>query len=356
MTQQNQWILSCYQHIADLDAARHISIIQHKQTHKIYVMKVRRQFNQQVYMQLLHHHVPNTPEIVDVLEDQDQLIVIEEYISGRNLQEILDDSGAFPQQQALDIICQLCHILRELHTFSPAIIHRDVKPSNIILTENSTIKLLDMNAAKQCHADKTQDTDLIGTVGYAAPEQFGFGSSTVATDIYAVGVLLHMLLTGDVHTPVSGTLGKIIRKCTQIDPQARYASIDALLHDCQALQQHDTPIMVRGKRFYRFLPPGFRTLQPFYMLFATIGYAMLCYCTLTLTSNNPAGVLLDRIAFAAAFLLVILFSGDYLHVQKFFPGCSSHSRALRLVCILAYDTVLFLLPIVLDVLIVSFLS
>ena len=214
MTQENQFILSCYQHIADLNAARNIFIVQHKQTHKLYVMKVRKQYNKAVYLQLLQHHVPNTPELLDVLEDEEQLIVIEEYISGRNLQEILDDNATFPEQQALDIICQLCHILCELHAFSPAIIHRDIKPSNIILTENGTIKLLDMNAAKQCHADKTRDTDLIGTVGYAAPEQFGFGSSTTATDIYAVGVLLHMLLTGDTHIPVSGALGKIIQKCT----------------------------------------------------------------------------------------------------------------------------------------------
>lgn len=351
MTQQNQWILSCYQHVADLDAARHISIVQHKQTHKIYVMKIRQKYNKEVYLQLLQQHVPNTPEMIDVLEDQEQLIVIEEYISGRNLQEILNDSGTFPAPQALDIVCQLCRILRDLHAFSPAIIHRDIKPSNIILTENGTIKLLDMNAAKQCHVDKTRDTDLIGTVGYAAPEQFGFGSSTVATDIYAVGVLLHMLLTGDVHIPVSGMLGKIIQKCTRIDPKTRYASVDALLHDCQGLLPSSAPVMAHGKRFYRFLPPGFRTLQPFYMLFSAIGYAALFYSAFTLTSNNPMGVFFDRVAFAAAFLLVILFSADYLGVQRYFPGCCSHSRPIRIACILIYDTVLFLLPIFLDVLI-----
>lgn len=353
MTQQNQWILSCYQHVADLDVTRHISIVQHKQTHKIYVMKVRKQYNKEVYLHLLHHHVSNTPEFLDVLEEEDQLIIIEEYISGQNLQEILDNSGIFPQQQALDIICQLCRIVRELHAFSPAIIHRDIKPSNIILTENGTIKLLDMNAAKQCHVDKTQDTDLIGTIGYAAPEQFGFGSSTVATDIYAVGVLLHMLLTGDAHTPVSGTVGKIIQKCTQIDPKARYTSVDALLHDCQALIPSSAPVMAHGNRFYRFLLPGFRTLQPFYMLFSAVGYIVLLYSTVTLTSNNPIGVFLDRIAFFAAFFLVILFSGNYLGVQRYFPGCSSRNRLIRIVCVLVYDTMLFLLPVFLDVLLTT---
>ncbi|MEE0327410.1 MAG: hypothetical protein UDP13_11585, partial [Butyricicoccus sp.] len=219
-----------------------------------------------------------------------------------------------------------------------------------------TIKLLDMNAAKQCHADKTRDTDLIGTVGYAAPEQFGFGSSTTATDIYAVGVLLHILLTGDTHIPVSGALGKIIQKCTQIDPQARYDSISALLCDCQALLPASKPVMTRGKRFYRFLPPGFRTLQPFYMTLSTIGYAMLFYIGFTLTSDNPADVLLDRIAFIAAFLLVILFCGDYLNVQRYFPGCSSRSRLLRTASILSYSVILFLLPVFLDVLLASLIT
>lgn len=82
MTQENQFILSCYQHIADLNAARNIFIVQHKQTHKLYVMKVRKQYNKAVYLQLLQHHVPNMPELLDVLEDEEQLIVIEEYISG----------------------------------------------------------------------------------------------------------------------------------------------------------------------------------------------------------------------------------------------------------------------------------
>ena len=165
-----------------------------------------------------------------------------------------------------------------------------------------------------------------------------------------------MLLTGDTHIPVSGALGKIIQKCTQIDPQARYDSISALLCDCQALLPDSKPVMTRGKRFYRFLPHGFRTLQPFYMTLSTIVYAMLFYIGFTLTSDNPADVLLDRIAFIAAFLLVILFCGDYLNVQRYFPGCSSCSRLLRTASILSYSVILFLLPVFLDVLLASLIT
>lgn len=165
-----------------------------------------------------------------------------------------------------------------------------------------------------------------------------------------------MLLTGDTHIPVRGALGKIIQKCTQIDPQARYDSISALLCDCQALLPYSKPVMTRSKRFYRFLPPGFRALQPFYMTLSTIGYAMLFYIGFTLTSDNPADVLLDRIAFIAAFLLVILFCGRLSQRAALFPRLQQPFPLLRTASILSYSVILFLLPVFLDVLLASLIT
>ena len=121
--------------------------------------------------------IKNTPRIYEVIEDSNQLIVLEEYISGTTLQQILDEQKVLKEEQVENIIRQLCSILLELHKAHPPIIHRDIKPSNIIISPDGVVKLIDMNAAKWNRNHSGRDTALIGTVGYAAPEQYGFASS-----------------------------------------------------------------------------------------------------------------------------------------------------------------------------------
>lgn len=93
----------------------------------------------------------------------------------------------------------LCEILEKLHSVTPPIVHRDTKPSNIIITNYEHVVLLDFNAAKYFADTDTADTILLGTKGYAAPEQYGFGSSTPQTDIYALGILLKELVKSLYH-------------------------------------------------------------------------------------------------------------------------------------------------------------
>ena len=114
---------------------------------------------------------------------------------------------------------QLCCSVEELHAVQPPIIHRDIKPSNIIVTDLQEVKLLDMNAAHLSHPDKKEDTVLMGTRGYAAPEQYGFGQSDVRTDVYALGKLMEQMGAGN------GRYARIIRKATQVDPKRRYQSV-----------------------------------------------------------------------------------------------------------------------------------
>ena len=102
------------------------------------------------------------------------------------------------------------------------IVHRDIKPSNVILTEDGRIILIDLNAAKFTNEFKDRDTRLIGTKGFAAPEQFGFGSSTPQTDIYALGVLMKTLLSDSV---TNKKLSVIINKCLELNPDDRFKSV-----------------------------------------------------------------------------------------------------------------------------------
>ena len=231
MNTSDSLALSCYQQVAVLDKEHDVTLVQHSTTGSIYVRKRLSVYNIDVYRYLLDHHIRGIPAIEEIASQDGDLIVIEEYISGRTLQAVLDNGNLFPAADAVRIVSQLCLILREMHLAEPPIIHRDIKPSNIIITPDGSIRLLDMNAARFSAAGKAEDTSLLGTYGYAAPEQFGFGSSNAQTDLYSVGVLLCEMITG--HLPKEGLpegkVGEIIRKCTRIDPEDRYASVDDLL-------------------------------------------------------------------------------------------------------------------------------
>jgi serine/threonine protein kinase len=109
-------------------------------------------------------------------------------------------------------------------------VHRDVKPENVMVTAAGRIVLLDLNASRQV-TNASCDTVILGTVGYASPEQMGITQSDARTDIYAAGVLLNVMLTGN-HPSVQlakGYLGRVVQNCTSISPDHRYPSARALL-------------------------------------------------------------------------------------------------------------------------------
>lgn len=124
-------------------------------------------YNLAVYAELYRNPVAGTPRIINYYEETGQLTVIEEYISGTSLQDKIRHADISPNEM-LQYMLDLCAILEQLHQHNPAIIHRDVKPSNVIITSYNRSVLLDFNAAKYHTATKDSDTILLGTQGYAA--------------------------------------------------------------------------------------------------------------------------------------------------------------------------------------------
>lgn len=120
---------------------------------------------------------------------------------------------------------QLCECLKILH--AQKIIHRDIKPSNVMLTENETVKLIDFSISRIAKENKENDTDFLGTKGYAPPEQFGFGQTDARSDIYSLGVTIQKILGEN----YDGYLKKILSKCTELDPAKRYQSVEEILAD-----------------------------------------------------------------------------------------------------------------------------
>ena len=222
--------LSYYKEIASLDKAHNICLVQHVETARSFVKKTLSMYNKDVYMQLKAHPVIGVPKIFEILEENNKLIVIEEYISGNTLEKILIEEGTISESTVRSYTLKLCDILTGLHSLNPPVIHRDIKPSNIIITDDDRLVLVDLNGAKQADSGQNKDTVLIGTSGYAAPEQYGFGASNVQTDLYAVGILMSCLITGNLGMIDQCPKGirSIIKKCTQLDPQKRYSSAQQL--------------------------------------------------------------------------------------------------------------------------------
>lgn len=194
-------------------------------------------------MKRLDH--PSLPRIVDIINREDVIYVVMDYIEGEPLSNILAKEGSQPQETVIEWAKELCSVLDYLHTREPAIIYRDMKPANVMLQPNGNIKLIDFGIAREYKEQNLADTVSLGTKGYAAPEQFGGkGQTDARTDVYCLGVTLYHLLTGQnpCEPPyeiypirywkpqLSGGLEAIVQKCTQLNPDDRYQSCAEVLY------------------------------------------------------------------------------------------------------------------------------
>lgn len=212
---------------------------------------------------------PNLPSIVDVIDDEDNFLIVMDFIEGNTLEKMLLDQGAQKQEDVVEWALQLCDVLSYLHQREPAIIYRDMKPSNIMLQSDNRVILIDFGTAREYKQEKSTDTTCLGTQGYAAPEQFGgHGQTDARTDIYCLGATMYHLVTG--HNPsnppyemypirywnsqLSSGLEYIISKCTQKNPQDRYQSVDELTYALKHYRDLDETTMQKNKRkLYSFL-------------------------------------------------------------------------------------------------------
>lgn len=155
-------------------------------------------------------------------------LVEEEYVDGISLGELVSDHR-LDEAQTAAISRRVCKALAVLHRLN--MVHRDVKPENIIVTSKGRVVLIDLDAVSPKNSTKERDTRLLGTVGYAAPEQYGFGHSDGRADIFGVGVLMNVLLTGKhpAQQLADGTLRKVIEKCIAINVDQRYATVEQLM-------------------------------------------------------------------------------------------------------------------------------
>lgn len=214
-------------------------------------------------MKRLKH--PCIPSIADVIDRGDRILIVMDYVEGRTLDALLAEQGAQPQEKVLDWVKQLCGALSYLHNRKPPVIYRDLKPANVIERPDGTVALIDFGAAREYKPGNRKDTVLLGTRGYAAPEQYEeSGQSDARTDIYCLGVMLFQLLTGEApyslrplrecNPALSSGLDEIVRKCTQIRKEDRYQSCAELLYALEHFQEQDRSYRdVQKRKMRRFM-------------------------------------------------------------------------------------------------------
>ena len=203
---------------------------------------------------------PSLPRILDIREDANYLYTVMDYIPGENLRTILRVDGPQPESLVAKWGMELCDVMEYLH--KNGIIYRDTKPSNIILTPEGAIKLIDFGIARKYNPNASEDTTNLGTEGYAAPEQYpGQGQSDERTDVFGIGVTLFQLLT-DINPAtyvenvfsirlanpsLSSGLDHIILKCTNRSMDRRYQTTRELKEALANYHRFDNENLKREK-------------------------------------------------------------------------------------------------------------
>lgn len=203
-------------------------IVRNNRTNQLMLRRASAPDNLPVMRALSGIRHPNLMTVYDARIIDGKCVSLCEFINGVNLEQSIESQGLFDENSARHIMCQICDGLTAMH--GSGLVHRDIKPSNIMLENNGNVKIIDFDITRMTNAAKSRDTRILGTEGYAPPEQFGFSQTDSRADIYSCGVLLNFLLTGKLpnETLYQGKAKDIILQCTEMDESYRFESAEEL--------------------------------------------------------------------------------------------------------------------------------
>lgn len=210
---------------------------------------------------------PCIPNAIAFIEDGQKQYLIRDYVDGIPLDQFVSEFGPLSEADAVRLISRLCGVLQVLHSQQPPIIHRDIKPQNVLRTEQGGCTLIDFGIARRFDKAANNDTVCMGTQATAAPEQFGYMQTGPRSDVYSTGILLLFLLTGSCNLKAmsevnNAALRSVIRRCVRFDPADRYPTMQRLQRSLQRAQQ---------RKRYRFIAVGS------ILLLAMLGAAVLFF-------------------------------------------------------------------------------
>ena len=225
-------ILACLSSRLD----REVYLLKSKNTSHQFIMKRCPQSNSNAliaeYGTLMSLHHPQIPQATDLFIEDEHAYLIRQYFDGISLYDTVEVAGPLSSDTAIRLILSLCGVVRYLHSLSPPLINRDIKPQNIIVLKDGGAALIDFDASRRYSPDNHSDTVCMGSPATAAPEQFGYVQTDVRTDIYSIGIVMIYALTGSLDPSsafsIPGPLRNIAAKCTEFAPKDRYRSVEAL--------------------------------------------------------------------------------------------------------------------------------
>lgn len=335
--------LARYREIAALNKKGTVSMVHDMESQIYCVKKTLSNYDLQVYQNLKNHAHPKLARIFDFFLYDSKLVLIEEFINGSTLLEVLEKEGVLKFDRACEIILELCQALEYLHKRNPPLIHRDIKPSNIMIRADGSVVLIDFNISRIFKAGYNEDTMIMGTAGFAAPEQFGFHQTDARTDIYALGILLNYLLTG--HHPkdqlCNGPMDQVVCKCTLIDPGLRYQNIGQLKSEVTRCHRHLPRILKRSPE--RILNLLWKVCLAAYAIPTTINAVFF-------TQSYLYGIwgVLDRMILGLFDFSIIALILNFGHIHSYLPITSSKTLEVRILGCVLYFFVLFLIYFVLQ--------
>lgn len=291
-----------------------------------------------IYKSLVMCEHPNLVKIYDTSENGSGGIILEQFINGVTLEYYLHNVRSTTVEKE-NIILQICDGLIALHELN--IVHRDLTPSNIMITDDGTVKIIDFDIARTPKQNAGRDTVLMGTEGFAAPEQFGFHQSTARTDIYALGIIINYVYTGDLPAfkPYNDNkrTADIIHKCTELDPDRRFSDVSEVKDELlRALGRENEIKDTKAAGFTGLLElmltdlPGFRPHSKMPKLIAVLLYflaILFISAMFTTYCKTPYQLLLCTGVVICGFVIPFFCFSDYLSFQsKVFRRLSPVSR------------------------------
>ncbi|MBR4513885.1 MAG: protein kinase [Lachnospiraceae bacterium] len=365
---EDDYISGMYDYLGEVQKNKTVYLVRSRADGTVYVLRVLTVFDECIYRAFKEYPIKGTPTVYEIyrtkLSGEDCLVVIEEYIRGVSLLAFIE-LKAIDELVLRSIAYQLAVILKELHSLTPPVIHRDVKPDNILVMGDGTLILTDFNIARNKTGVKSRDTLIMGTEGYAAPEQFGFAESDERTDIYGFGATMREILsiTGIDYPKMS----KIVDKCTAIDPDDRFSNmqelIDMLTGKTNASKLET--MLVDDNNIYSeksghpvkdpYALPGFRRGVPWHMIVAVLGYFSAVYISLSLkieSIKNEIALNFARVSFFVGFMAIIFFSCDYRGMRSKVKWMQGFSKIGKICATILIDIVLFIVSFVIAELLV----
>lgn len=352
-------------------------LAKNKQTGKIVVKKYIDSSVVNIYEKLKALNHKNIEHVIEVAKSVKSGIAITEYISGVSINDLLE-KGPLDEEFASEILIQITDALVELDTIN--IVHRDINTNNVIISNDNVAKLVDFGISREVKQDRNQDTTILGTAGYAAPEQFGFAQTDTRSDIYSLGVLLNVMLTGQFpnnNKYAKKPLSLIIDQCICIDANNRVKNGTTLKRNLQLCRiTRYQALSDFNKKFDNLINngfvddvrklfrktdtsnwiilntiPGFRTGVPIKAIIALWGYfCMVVYSLSTIQTCNTTvlSTVLEVIALAAYIWIMPLVIANVAHWSDKCKITKKLPKYLKIGIRILIGVIIFILGLYLD--------